>query len=210
MSACYIVGIAGGTGSGKTTVAEAVMRRVGADRVLLLQHDAYYFDHPELPLEARAKINFDHPDSLESALLVTHLKALSSGAAVDIPIYDFSTHRRLERTRRVEPKPVVLIEGILALAEPRLRETMDMKVYVDTDADLRFIRRLERDIRERGRDRESVIRQYLKTVKPMHDQFVEPSKRYADIIVPEGGHNLVGVNLLVAKLRAILADGRVL
>lgn len=188
-----VIGIAGGSGSGKTTISHAVVEAVGAEVIALIQHDAYYRDNSHLEFEERVKINYDHPDSLETELLIHHLTELRSGRAVDIPVYDFSVHTRTDKTVRVEAESVVMVEGILVLAEAELRKLMDLRIYVDTDADLRFIRRLQRDIDERGRTVESVTEQYLGTVRPMHLQFVEPSKRYADIIVPHGyNHSVVG------------------
>ncbi len=181
-----IIGVAGGTGAGKTTVAEAILQKVGRDRVAFIQHDAYYRDLSHLPPAERAKVNFDHPDSLETELLIEHLKMLTAGQAVQVPTYDFSRHIRRAETRLVEPRRVILLEGLLIFADPQLRRLMDIKVYVDADPDLRFIRRLQRDILERGRSPESVINQYLTTVRPMHLEFIEPSKRYADIITRKG------------------------
>ncbi len=199
-----VIGIAGGSGSGKTTVAQALMERVGARHVAFLPHDAYYRDFGHLPPEERAAINYDHPDSLETGLLVEHIRALQRGQAIERPVYDFTRHARAARTVRVEPRPIILVEGILIFAEPDLRRLFDIKIYVDTDADIRFIRRLLRDVEERGRTVESVIRQYMTTVRPMHLEFVEPSKRYADIIVPEGGFNTVALDMLTARLQALL------
>ena len=188
-----IIGIAGGSGSGKTTISHAVVDAVGAEVISLIQHDAYYRDNAHLEFEERVKINYDHPDSLETELLIQHLTELRSGRAVEVPVYDFAVHTRTAETVHIEPEAVVLIEGILVLAEPELRKLMDLRIYIDTDADLRFIRRLRRDIEERGRTVESVTKQYMSTVRPMHLQFVEPSKRYADIIVPDGyNHSVVG------------------
>ncbi len=201
-----VIGVAGGTGSGKTTVARQILDRVGAEHIAYIPHDAYYRDLSHLPLEERVRVNFDHPDSLETELLIEHLKALRSGRPVEIPIYDFTTHTRTTRTRHVEPASVVLVEGILVFAEPRLREMFDVKLYVDTDADVRFIRRLRRDIEERGRSVESVCEQYLATVRPMHLEFVEPSKRYADVIIPEGGFNEVAIEMVAARIRGMLDD----
>ena len=198
------IGVAGGTGSGKTTIAHAILKRVGWHRIAYLQHDAYYHDASNLPPEERAKLNFDHPDALDNALLAQHIRDLQAGRPVEVPIYDFTTHTRKPETRRVNPEPVILVEGILIFAEPMLRDLMDIKIFVDTDSDLRFIRRLQRDIRERGRTVESVIEQYLSTVRPMHLEFVEPSKRYADIIIPEGGFNEVALDMVVARIRALL------
>lgn len=197
------IGVAGGTGSGKTTVALKILERVGFDRVAYLPHDAYYRDASHLPPAERAQLNFDHPDSLDNDLLISHLKGLQAGRSVEIPVYDFKTHSRLSETRHVDPQPVIMVEGILIFADKRLRDLMDMKIYVDTDADLRFIRRLQRDIEERGRAPMSVINQYLHTVRPMHLEFVEPSKRYADVIIPEGGHNEVAIEMVAARLRAL-------
>jgi uridine kinase len=198
------IGIAGGTGSGKTTVANAVLKRVGRNRIAFLAHDAYYRELPDLSLEERRKINFDHPDSLETDLLVEHICQLKQGKAVEMPVYDFTTHSRTQRTVHVEPYPVILVEGILIFYEPALRPLFDVKIYVDTDADIRFIRRLQRDINERGRTTESVIQQYLATVRPMHMEFVEPSKRYADVIIPEGGLNMVALDMVIAQIEALL------
>jgi uridine kinase len=198
-----IIGIGGGSGSGKTTIAESILEAIGEDRVALIQHDAYYRDLTHLPLDERAKVNYDHPDSLETDLLVRHLKDLLAGNAVDRPVYDFTVHNRAAKTVPVEPKPVVVVEGIVVLYEPALRELMDLKVYVDTDADLRIVRRLGRDINERGRSFDSVQQQYLETVRPMHLQFVEPSKRYADIVIPEG-YNLGAVGTVISMIREVL------
>ncbi|MFN8405500.1 MAG: uridine kinase, partial [Anaerolineales bacterium] len=184
-----VIGIAGGSGSGKTTVAQTILSRVGRERIAFLQHDSYYKDLSGLPPVQRAEINFDHPDSLESDLLIQHIASLRDGRPVQVPIYDFATDRRTGKTFTVEPCRVILVEGILIFVEPELRKMFDVKIFVDTDADLRFIRRLERDITERGRTTESVIKQYQSTVRPMHLEFVEPSKRYADVIIPEGGFN---------------------
>ena len=198
-----IIGIAGGSGSGKTTIAESIVGAIGRDSVVLIQQDAYYRDQTDLPLEERAKVNYDHPDSMETELLVDHLKSLLAGRAVDRPVYDFTVHNRSAQTVRVEPCPVILLEGILVLYEPALRALMGLKVYVDTDPDLRLARRWERDITERGRTFESVRDQYLHTVRPMHLQFVEPSKRYADIVIPEG-YNQSAVGTVISMIREVL------
>jgi uridine kinase len=198
-----VIGIGGGSGSGKTTIAQSIVESIGHDRVALIQHDAYYRDLTHLPLEERAKVNYDHPDSLETELLVEHLRDLRAGRPVERPVYDFTVHNRSDETVRVEPSPVVVIEGIVVLYEQTLRELMDLKVYVDTDPDLRIVRRLHRDIEERGRSFESVRRQYLDTVRPMHLQFVEPSKRYADIIIPEG-YNIGAVATVVSMIRDVM------
>ncbi len=201
-----IIGVAGGSGSGKTTVANAILERVGRERIAVIPHDAYYRDLAHMPRIGEA-INFDHPDSLETDLLIEHLQRLRAGQAVDVPIYDHARFVRTGQFQHVEPKPVILVEGILIFAEPRLREMFDVKIYVDTDADLRFIRRLQRDITERKRTVESVIQQYLTTVRPMHLEFVEPSKRYADIIIPEGGYNVVALDLIAARIQQLLEEG---
>ena len=199
-----VVGIAGGTGSGKTTLAGFILDRVGRDKIAFLPHDAYYRDQKQLPLEERVKVNYDHPDSLETELLIAHIEQLKAGHPVERPVYDFTIHNRKVETVLVKPKPVILVEGILIFVEKQLRELFTMKIYVDTDADIRFIRRLERDIEDRGRTVESVIGQYLKTVRPMHLEFVESSKRYADVIVPEGGFNTVALDMVIARLEALL------
>jgi len=201
-----IIGVAGGTGSGKTTVAETILKRVGAERIAYIPHDAYYRDLVHLPHNLRVQINFDHPDSLETDLLVEHLGRWRQGQAIQVPIYDFTTHTRTPHTRRVEPGRVALVEGILVFAEPKLRQIFDVRLYVDTDADICFIRRLRRDLAERGRSTESVIEQYLSTVRPMHLEFVEPSKRYADVIIPEGGHNQVAMDMVVARIERLLGE----
>ncbi len=199
-----IIGIAGGTGSGKTTVSNVILERVGAQRIALLSHDAYYKDHNELPPAQRAQVNYDHPNSLDTELLVEHLQQLKQGIPIPLPVYDFKTHSRTNHTIEIQPQPVILVEGILIFAEPALRPLFDIKIFVDTDADIRFIRRLERDISERGRTSASVIQQYLTTVRPMHLEFVEPSKRYADVIIPEGGLNVVAMDMVVARIEAML------
>jgi uridine kinase len=201
-----VIGVAGGTGSGKTTVAEEILKRAGTEQISMIQHDAYYKDLSNLPLAQRTMFNFDHPDALENDLLIDHLHRLKTGQAIEVPIYDFTTHSRTGQTRRVEAHRIVLVEGILIFADERLRRMMDVKIFVDTDADIRFIRRLQRDIAERGRTMESVIHQYLATVRPMHQEFVEPSKRYADVIIPEGGFNEVAIEMIAARIRALLGQ----
>jgi len=203
-----VIGIAGGTGSGKTTVASVLLQRVGASRIAFLQHDAYYCDLSHLPIEERAKINFDHPDSLETDLLVQHVRQLKQWQAIDLPVYDFTHHSRTARTVRVEPRHVIVVEGILIFYEAALRPLFDVKIFVDTDADIRFIRRLQRDVAERGRTTDSVIAQYLNTVRPMHMEFVEPSKRYADVIIPEGGLNTVALDMVVARVEELVSIGQ--
>jgi uridine kinase len=199
-----VIGIAGGSGSGKTTLAHLIRERVGTDHIAYLPHDAYYKDLSDLPPNQRATVNFDHPDSLDTELLIQQTIQLKEGIAIDLPIYDFKTHTRTSQIQHVEPRPVIMVEGILIFADSTLRKLLDVKVFVDTDPDIRFIRRLERDITERGRTTESVIRQYLSTVRPMHLEFVEPSKRYADVIIPEGGFNEVAMEMVVARLEALL------
>ncbi|MBA2734924.1 MAG: uridine kinase [Acidobacteria bacterium] len=208
-----IIGICGGTGSGKTTVANSILESVNASEVAFIQQDSYYRNLKDLPLDYRQAVNFDHPDALDNDLLVHHVRKLKGGGSIELPVYDFKTHSRLNDTVLIEPKPIVIIEGILIFAESRLLEQMDIKVFVDTPDDIRFIRRLRRDIAERGRTVDSVIEQYLVTVRPMHMQFVEPSKRYADVIIPEGGSNLVSIDLISGKIRerlssALMTSGR--
>ena len=198
------IGIAGGSGSGKTTVAQEILGRVGPDRIAFLQHDSYYKDLSGLPPAQRADLNFDHPNSLETGLLTQHILALRDGTPVEVPIYDFSTHSRTGRTFTVAPRRVILVEGILIFVDAALRDLFDVKIFVDTDADIRFIRRLERDISERGRTTESVIHQYQTTVRPMHLEFVEPSKRYADVIIPEGGFNTAALDMVAARILTLL------
>ena len=199
-----IIGVAGGSGSGKTTVVREIIRGLGRGQVTVIHHDSYYRDTGDLPLEERVRINYDHPDSLETPLLVWHLNRLMEGESVEVPVYDFAHHERRAETERAEARKVVIVDGLLILWARELRDLMDIKIFVDTDADIRFIRRLRRDMAERGRSAESVVEQYLATVRPMHLEFVEPSKRYADIIVPEGGFNRVAVDMLVTKVKSIL------
>jgi len=201
-----VIGLAGGTGSGKTTVANVILQRVGASRIAYVPHDAYYRSYADLPPDPQGAINWDHPDALDTDLMVAQVAALKAGRAIDLPVYDFTTNQRTPATRRVESQPIILVEGILIFANAGLRALFDMKIFVDTDADLRFIRRLERDLAERGRTAQSVIRQYLATVRPMHLEFVEPSKRYADIIVPQGGRNEVAMSMIVARMESLLAQ----
>lgn len=201
-----LIGIAGGTGSGKTLVAKNLFRDLGSDRVVILQQDAYYKNLSHLPFEERAKQNFDHPDAIDSELLLRHIKDLLAGRTIQQPIYDFTVHLRKNETREIGEHDIIILEGILILYNPELRNLMDIKVYVDTDADIRFIRRLMRDTKERGRSMDSVVRQYKESVRPMHLQFVEPTKRYADIIIPEGGMNFVAIDILRAKIAALLNE----
>jgi uridine kinase len=198
-----IIGIAGGTGSGKTTVARSIYDSIGRDKIEWISHDSYYRNFDALPPEERRQINFDHPDSLETELLVRHLDVLVKGSSVEVPVYDFTTHSRKPETQRVEPRRVIIVEGILVLAESELRKRIDIKLFVDTPADIRFVRRLGRDIKERGRSVESVIDQYVNTVRPMHEEFVEPSKRHADLIIPEGGENQVALDAIIARVERL-------
>ena len=200
-----VIGVAGGSGSGKTTVVRRIVESIGDGEVIVLEHDRYYRDRGDLRLEERAALNCDHPDSLETDLLVSHLETLRAGRSVDVPMYDFARYAREESTETVAPRRAVIVEGILIYTDAALRRLMDVKVFVDTDDDTRFIRRLQRDISERGRTVQSVIDQYLSTVKPMHLEFVEPSKRYADIIVPQGGHNAVAIDMLMTLIRSLTA-----
>ena len=199
-----VIGIAGGSGSGKTTVAQEILQRVGPDRIAYIQHDSYYKDLSGLPPAQRAELNFDHPNSLETGLLISHIELLKHRQVIDVPIYDFSTHSRTDETFQVNPRGVIIVEGILIFVEPELRTLFDVKLFVDTDADIRLIRRIQRDIHERGRTLESVIKQYQSTVRPMHLEFVEPSKRYADVIIPEGGFNTAALDMVVARIETLL------
>ena len=203
-----IIGVAGGSGSGKTTVAERVRERAPGRTVAILHHDSYYRDSSHLDADERTRINYGHPQAFETDLLASHLAALHEGRAVDVPVYDYSTHSRTDRTERIEPADIVFVEGILVLESAKLRQRMDIRIYVDVDADERLIRRLTRDIAERGRDFESVVRQYRDVVRPMHLQFCEPSKRHAHLIIPEGGHNLVAIDLITSKIAEILRSRR--
>ena len=198
------IGVAGGTGSGKTTVANEIVRRVGRERIVIVNQDRYYRDLGHLEGDERSHHNFDHPDAIEEQLLIDHVSLLKAGNPAALPVYDFARHVRLSVTERAEPQPVILLEGILILAIPRLRELLDVKIFVDTDADLRFIRRLRRDMAERGRTVDSVVDQYLATVRPMHLEFVESSKRWADVIIPEGGFNTVALDLVISRILQML------
>ena len=208
MRSPFIIGVAGGSGSGKTTVVRKILEALGDTSVPVLEHDRYYRDRNDLRLEERAALNYDHPDSLETDLLVRHVNDLRAGRTIEAPVYDFARHARKEETETVAPGRAIIIEGILIYTDPALRKLMDVKVFVDTDDDTRFIRRLQRDISERGRTVQSVIEQYLGTVKPMHLDFVEPSKRYADIIIPQGGHNVVAIDMLLRLIRGLTTDAR--
>ena len=204
MAQGLVIGICGGTGSGKTTITDRIISALPPDSVIILQQDHYYRDLPNLPLDQRARQNFDHPGSLDTPLMVEHVRRLREGRGIDRPTYDFSRHERETKTVRLQPHPAIIVEGILIFENQPLRDLMDIKIFVDTDADLRFIRRLGRDIRERGRTLESVVEQYLATVRPMHMEFIEPSKRHADVIIPEGGHNEVGIDLVIQKIRSLV------
>jgi len=199
-----LIGITGGTGSGKSTVAKEIYNKFSEDCIAMIEQDSYYKDQSHLSLEDRIKTNYDHPDAFDNELLVKHLETLIKGENIEKPIYDFSIHNRKKETIKVESKEIIIVEGILVLEDPDLRNILDIKIYVDTDADVRIIRRLVRDINERGRTVDSVINQYLSVVRPMHLQFTEPTKRYADIIIPEGGHNKVAIDILVANIKQVL------
>ena len=199
-----VIGICGGTGSGKTTLTERLIAALSEDRVLVLQQDHYYKDLSHLPPEERARRNFDHPDAIDTPLMIEHVHRLREGFPVERPVYDFTQHFRRPETVRLESRPAIIVEGILVFENEALRRLMDIKIFVDTDPDLRFIRRLQRDLRERGRTLDSVVEQYLATVRPMHLEFIEPSKRYADLIIPEGGYNEVGIDLVIQKIRSLV------
>lgn len=201
-----IIGICGGTGSGKTTIARKIVEAVGAPNVVLVEQDSYYRNLADMPLDERHQANFDHPDSIDSDMLVNHLRRLKQNLTVEMPLYDFKTHTRSDRIEIIEPRPVVIVEGILIFAETRVLDLLDVRVFVDTPDDIRFIRRLQRDIAERGRTTESVIAQYFRSVRPMHEEFVEPSKRNADIIIPEGGQQNIGVEFLCSMVREKLSE----
>jgi uridine kinase len=200
-----VIGVAGGTASGKTTFVQRVVGSLGDKHVTVLEHDRYYRDRDDLRFEERAALNYDHPDALETDLMVRHVKDLRAGRAIEAPAYDFTMHARKPATELLHPRRAIIIEGILIFANQALRDLMDIKIFIDTEADTRFIRRLQRDVVERGRTMESVIDQYLKTVKPMHFEFVEPTKGYADIILPRGGHNTVAIDMLLGLLRGLTA-----
>ena len=200
----FVIGVAGGSGSGKTTVARNILEIAGRERVAHLLHDHYYKDLAQLSLDERAKVNFDHPDSLDNELFIEHLRALREWRPVECPLYDFKTHRRLDETVTIMPRQVVLVEGILIFADPRLRDLMDLRVFVDTDSDLRILRRIQRDVAERGRTIESVMQQYLETVRPMYNEFVAPSKKFANIVIPEGGMDQVAIDVLITKVESVI------
>ncbi len=206
MSKIMVIGIAGGTGSGKTTITKRLIERFGGD-VSVVHHDNYYKAHHDMPYEERALLNYDHPDAFDTDMLIEHLKLLKQGQSVECPVYDYSIHDRTDRTITIRPTRVIIVEGILIYENRELCDQMDIKIFVDADADVRILRRIVRDVRDRGRSLESVINQYLSTVKPMHEAFVEPSKRRADVIVPEGGHNLVALDMVIQRVRAHLESG---
>ncbi len=200
------IGITGGTASGKTTIAKEIYRQFGEECIAMIEQDSYYKDQSHLSMEERVKTNYDHPNAFDNDLLVSHLEALLNGESIEKPRYDFSIHNRVEETTKVCAKEIVIVEGILVLEDPRIRELLDIKIYVDTDDDVRIIRRMVRDINERGRTIESVIKQYLNVVKPMHNKFTEPTKKYADIIIPAGGQNKVAIDIIVAKIKEVLGQ----
>lgn len=206
MSRPILIGIAGGTGSGKSTVASEIYKCIPDESIAIIEQDSYYNDQSHLTFEERVKTNYDHPNAFDTKLLMQHLSTLIEGKAIEKPIYDFEKHNRKKETIRVEPKDIIILEGIMILAEPELRDMLDIKIFVDTDADLRIIRRIQRDIEERGRTIDSVINQYVNVVRPMHLQFVEPNKRYADIIIPEGGYNKVAIDIVIARVREIATE----
>ncbi|MCK4578181.1 MAG: uridine kinase [Candidatus Marinimicrobia bacterium] len=201
-----LIGMAGGTGSGKTSIAETLKNEVGRDEVVVLDQDAYYQDLSDMPLEEREMVNFDHPDSIDFGKMKADLQTLLSGQSVEVPVYDYSTHTRKAETRLIANHRLIILEGILVLVDPDIRDLMDIKIFIDTASDVRFIRRMTRDVKKRSRSFESVVEQYYRTVRPMHDQFVEPSKRYADLIIPEGGHNRVAIDLLKTKIYSLLGE----
>lgn len=201
-----IIGITGGTGSGKSTVSREIFKSIHEKKITVIQQDSYYKDQSHLTYEERVKTNYDHPFAFDNELLIEQLKALLNNQAIEKPIYDFERHTRKTQTERVDPKDIIILEGILILSEPKIRELLDIKIFVDTDSDVRVVRRILRDIKDRGRTLDSVIHQYMQTVRPSHLQFIEPSKRYADIIIPEGGYNKVAIDILVTKINSILKD----
>jgi len=206
MSRRILIGIAGGSGSGKTLVARTIVSELGSDRVVIIDQDSYYKNLEDIPYRDREVRNFDHPDAFDNELMLRHVRELLAGRPVEQPIYDYTQHRRLAETRRVGDHLVIVLEGILIFVDPALRDLMDIKLFIDADPDVRFIRRLRRDLVERGREVDSIIRQYEESVRPMHQQFVEPSKRHADVIIPEGGHNAVAIDLVKTKIRALLRE----
>jgi len=206
MAGRILIGIAGGSGSGKTLVARTIVRELGSDRVVIIDQDSYYRNLENIPFRDREARNFDHPDAFDNALLREHVRELLQGRPVEQPIYDYAAHRRLDETRHIGEHTVIVLEGILIFVDPELRALMDIKLFIDADPDVRFIRRLRRDLVERGRSVDSIVRQYEESVRPMHLQFVDPSKRHADVIIPEGGHNTVAIDLVKTKIRALLRE----
>lgn len=204
MSKPLLIGITGGTGSGKSTVAKAIYDSLPKNNIVIIEQDSYYKDQSHLSSEERTKTNYDHPLAFDTDLLVSHLKDLLNNKPIDKPLYDFTVHNRMKETVRIEPKEIIILEGILILDSPEIRKLLDIKIFVDTDADIRIIRRIQRDMKERGRTLDSIIKQYTEVVKPMHYEFIEPTKRYADIIIPEGGYNKVAIDIMVAKIKSIL------
>ena len=200
----FVIGIAGASGSGKTTLTEIILEQIGRENIALLPHDSYYLNQDQKPFEERLKVNYDHPSSLETELLIEHIRKLKAGYPVEVPVYDFVHHTRAKETNLVEPKRLILVEGILILTEKKLRQLFDMKLFVDTDQDICFIRRLKRDLIERGRTMDAVVTQYLDMVRPSYLEFVEPTKRYADVIIPEGGRNLVASEMVIARLNSLI------
>ncbi|UUM12953.1 uridine kinase [Proteiniclasticum sp. QWL-01] len=201
-----LIGITGGTGSGKSTVANAIYNSFGEKSICMISQDSYYKDQSHLSFEDRVKTNYDHPMAFDTDLLIDHLQRLLAGQPIEMPTYDFTIHNRTKEVKIVEPRDIIIVEGILVLDDKRLRDLLDIKIYVDTDADIRILRRLVRDIEERGRSVSSVVDQYLSVVRPMHMQFTEPSKRYADLIIPEGGHNKVAIDVMVRSVKALIED----
>lgn len=204
MNKPLLIGITGGTGSGKSTVAKSICESLPKQNVVIIEQDSYYKDQSHLTPEERIKTNYDHPFAFDTELLISHLKILIDNKPIEKPLYDFTVHNRREETQKIEPKDVIILEGILVLDSPEIRKLLDIKIFVDTDADVRIIRRIVRDMKERGRSLDSVIKQYMDVVKPMHNEFIEPTKRYADIIIPEGGYNKVAIDIMVAKIKSIL------
>ncbi len=200
----FLIGICGGSGSGKTVVVRSILEALGPDHVVVMHQDSYYRDHANLSFDERARINFDHPNAFDSDLLLEHLKALLAGSAIQQPVYDFTTHTRAEQVTDIAPRQIILLDGILILHDPRIRELMDIRVFMDCDADVRLIRRIRRDMAERARSLESILTQYEKHVRPMHDQFVDPSMKFADVIIPHGGMNVVAVDMMITKVRALV------
>ncbi len=200
----FVIGIAGASGSGKTTLTEIILEEIGLENIALLPHDSYYRNQDHKPFEERLKVNYDHPSSLETELLIEHIRKLKAGSPVEVPVYDFVNHTRAKETNLVQPKSLILVEGILIFTEKKLRQLFDMKLFVDTDQDICFIRRLQRDLVERGRTMDSVVTQYLEMVRPSYLEFVEPTKRYADVIIPEGGRNLVASEMVIARLNSLI------